>query len=121
VGYIRNLAPNISLDLAAQLEFYGKNRDTKAKRDPVSYIDTSLSYHLDAGSSLSATYRHTWGGKDELGGVTVADKLDNGTVVLGWQSFLTKQVQLSLRYRQDVQTEEGPKLRGLEARLLYLF
>jgi hypothetical protein len=53
VGYIRNLAPNINLDLAAQLEFYGKNRDTKAKRDPVSYIDTS------AGSSLSATYRHT--------------------------------------------------------------
>ena len=98
VGYIRNLAAKISLDLAAQLESYGNNRDTKATRDLVSYIDTSLRYHLDAGSSLSATYRHTWGGSEELGGVTLADKRDNGTLVLGWEKFLTKQVQLSLRY-----------------------
>lgn len=121
VGYIRSLTPKISLDLAAQLEFYGRNRDTKAKRDPVYYIDNSLRYHLDAASELAVTYRHTWGGKETLGGVTVADKLDNGTLVLGWQSFLTKQLQLALRYRQDVKTEQGPKLRGLETRLLYLF
>jgi hypothetical protein len=121
VGYIRNLAPDISLDLAAQLEFYGKDRDSRAKKNPATYIDTSLSYRLDAGSSLSVTYRHTWGGKEKLGGVTVADKLDNGTLVFGWQKFLAKQWQLSLRYRQDVKTEQGPKVRGLETRLLYLF
>lgn len=121
VGYIRSLAPNVSLDLAAQLEFYGKNRDTKVKRDMVSYIDTSLRYHLNVASELSATYRHTWGGKEDLRGVTMAGKRNNGTFVLGWQSFLTQQVQLSLRYRQDVRTEEGSKLRGLEGRLVYLF
>jgi hypothetical protein len=43
-----------------------------------------------------------------------------GALVLGSQSFLTKQVQLWLRYRLDLRTDDGPKLRRPET-LLYVF
>ncbi|MBL8481947.1 MAG: transporter [Rhodocyclaceae bacterium] len=121
VGYIRMLAPRISLDVAAQLEFYGKNRDTGVERDAAYYVDTSLSYRLDGGAQLSATYRHTWGAREHLDGATLSGRLNNQSVLLGWANFLSKNVQLELRYRQDAGTQQGPRLRGLESRLLYLF
>ncbi|MBX3670867.1 MAG: transporter [Rhodocyclaceae bacterium] len=121
VGYIRNLSSRVSLDLAGQLEFYGKNRDTGVERDLAYYIDTSLSYRLDGGAQLSATYRHAWGAKEHLNGATLSGRLNNESLLVGWANFLSKSVQLELRYRQDVSTEQGPKLRGLETRLLYLF
>jgi hypothetical protein len=40
--------------------------------------------------------------------------------MLTWASFVDKQWQVQLQYVRDLKVEEGPKVSGLQARLLYV-
>lgn len=120
-GYIRNIAPKWTLELLGQVEFYQDQRDTHAKKDPLYQADAILRYNFSDATYVAATYRHAWGAKETLNGATLADRANNGTAVLTWASFLSKQWQLQLQYRQDLHIENGPKVGGPQARLLYLF
>jgi hypothetical protein len=41
--------------------------------------------------------------------------------MLTWASFVDKQWQVQLQYVRDLKVEEGPKVSGLQARLLYVY
>lgn len=120
-GYIRKLSERWTLDAIAETEFYQNQRTTDAQKDPLLQVYGHLRYHLSDATHLAITYRHAWGAKETLGGTTLANEKNNGTAMLTWASFLDKQWQVQLQYAQDVTVHEGPKVGGLQARLLYAF
>lgn len=120
-GYIRKLSERWTLDAIAETEFYQNQRTTDAQKDPLLQVHGHLRYHISDATHLAITYRHAWGAKETLGGTTLANEKNNGTAMLTWASFLDKQWQVQLQYAQDVTVHEGPKVGGLQARLLYAF
>ncbi len=121
VGYVRRFAPKWSVDVIGETEFYQDQRDTGARRDPLLQAHTHLRYHVSDASHLSLSYRHSWGAKDTLNGVTLADSRNNGNVTLSAASFLTPQWQLIVQYSHDTQVQDGPVTRGIQTRLLKVF
>jgi len=119
-GYIRKLADKWTMDLVAEVEFYGDQRTTNAKTDPLLKGIAHLRYHLSDATHIAASYRHAWGAEQENNGVKSGRKNDDN-VTLTWASFIAKQWQLQLQYQQDLRVENGPKLDGVQARLLYAF
>lgn len=121
VGYIRKLSEKWTVDLIGETEFYQDQRDTKAQKDPLLQAHGHLRYHLSDATYLAATYRHAWGAKEKLDGVELAGAKNNGTAMLTWASFIDKQWQVQLQYTQDLKVEEGPKVSGIQARVLYVY
>lgn len=121
VGYIRKLSDKWTLDLIGETEFYQDQRDTKAQKDPLLQAHGHLRYHLSDATYLAATYRHAWGAKEKLDGVELSGAKNNGTAMLTWASFIDKQWQVQLQYTQDLKVEEGPKVSGIQARVLYVY
>lgn len=83
--------------------------------------DVNVRYHISDATHVALSYRHFWGGETTLNGVTQTGNLNNDTVVLTSASFLAKQWQLQLQWRQDLNIDQGPKIQGIQTRLLYLF
>lgn len=121
VGYIRKLSDKWTVDLIGETEFYQNQRDTKAQKDPLLQAHGHLRYNLSDATYIAATYRHAWGAKEKLDGVELAGAKNNGTAMLTWASFIDKQWQVQLQYTQDVKVEEGPKISGIQARVLYVY
>ena len=121
VGYIRKLSNNWTVDLIGETEFYQDQRDTKSQKDPLLQAHGHLRYHLSDATYVAATYRHAWGAKETLNGAEIAGAKNNGTAMLTWASFVDKQWQVQLQYVHDLKVEEGPKISGLQARLLYVY
>jgi hypothetical protein len=121
VGYIRKLSDKWTIDLIGETEFYQDQRDTKASKDPLLQAHGHLRYHLSDATYVAATYRHAWGTKEKLDGAEIAGSKNNGTAMLTWASFVDKQWQVQLQYTQDVKVEEGPKISGVQARVLYAY
>jgi len=121
VGYIRKLSDKWTIDAIAETEFYQDQRTTHAKKDPLLQAHGHLRYFFSDATYLAGTYRHAWGAKETLNGTEIAGAKNNGTAMLTWASFVTKQWQVQLQYAQDVKVEEGPKINGVQARLLYVY
>ncbi|NTV96992.1 MAG: transporter [Thiobacillus sp.] len=121
VGYIRKLSNKWTVDLIGETEFYQDQRDSNAKKDALLQAHGHLRYHISDATYVAATYRHAWGAKEKLDGVDIAGAKNNGTAMLTWASFVDKQWQVQMQYTQDVKVEEGPKISGLQARVLYVY
>lgn len=121
VGYIRRFAPNWTLDLIGQAEFYQDRRDTGSRKDPLGRAFVHLRYHLSEATHLAASLRYAVGARETLNGSTLSGAKRDTNVMLTWASFVTKQVQLQAQYSQDLHVENGPKLNTLGLRLLYAY
>lgn len=121
VGYVRKLAPKWTLDAIGEVEFYQDDRKTDVHRDTLFQIHTHLRYHLSDATHLGLSYRHNWGAKEKLDGVTLAGAKNNGNLTLTWASFLAPTWQLQLQYSHDTQVREGPLTRGIQTRLVKVF
>ncbi len=121
-GYIRKLGDKWTMDLVAETEFYGDERTTSAKTDPLLQAYGHLRYHVSDATHVAASYRHAWGAeqKDSSGAVTATRRNDDN-LTLTWASFVAKQWQLQFQYEQDLNVENGPKTHGVQGRLLYAF
>lgn len=120
-GYIRKLSDKWTLDAIGEVEFYQDQRDTNSRKDALYQVHGHLRYNLSDATYFAGTYRHNWGAKETLNGTTLSGNHNNGTAMLTWASFLNKQWQVQLQYSQDLHVEEGPKVSGAQARLLYIF
>ena len=121
VGYIRKLSNKGTVDLIGETEFYQDQRDSNAKKDALLQAHGHLRYHISDATYVAATYRHAWGAKETLNGADIAGAKNNGTAMLTWASFVEKQWQVQMQYTRDVSVEEGPKISGLQARVLYVY
>ena len=121
VGYIKKLAPQWSLDLIGQAEFFQDRRDTGAKKDALLRGFVHLRHHLSDTTHLAASLRYAGGARESLGGSTLSGSKRDTNATLTWASFLTKQWQLQAQFSQDLHVENGPKLRTWVVRGLYAY
>lgn len=121
VGYIRRLAPNWTVDLIGQTEFYQDRRDTGARKDPLGRAFLHLRYHISEATHIAGSLRYAVGAKETLAGSTLVGSKRDTNFTLTWASFVTKQVQVQAQYSQDLQVQNGPKLDMLGLRLLYAY
>jgi hypothetical protein len=119
-GYIQGLTKELVLDANAQVEFYGNDRTTSSKKSAYVQIDSTLRYYVAPTTFLAGTVRLGFNGEEKLNGQKLGSE-KRGSALLGVGSFLTPQWQVLVQYRQDFSVEDGPKLKGLQARMLYLF
>lgn len=120
-GYMRPIGSNWTIDLVAQSEFYTDQRDTNASKDAYFSLEASPRYHFSDTTYAGLTWRHGWGGKEKLHGATLLDSEERDIAILTWASFLSPKWQLQLQYRQDFNVKDGPEVKGLQTRLLYVF
>lgn len=121
VGYVKRFAPKCSLDAIGEVEFYQHERDSGAKRDPLYQVHTQLRYHISDATHLGVSYRHNWGAKDSLNGVTQTDSHNNGNLTLTAATFIAPTWQAMVQYSHDTQVQDGPLTRGIQTRLVKIF
>lgn len=121
VGYIRRFAPDWSIDLIGQSEFYQDRRDTGSKKDPMVRGIVHLRRHLSEATHIAASLRYATGARETLGGSTLAGRKSDTNLTLTWASFVTKQIQLQAQYSNDLKVQNGPRLQTVGLRALYLY
>lgn len=121
VGYIKRFAPDWSIDLIGQTEFYQNRRDTGAKKDPLVRGIVHLRRHLSDATYWGASLRYATGAKESLDGKTLAGRKNDTNLTLTWASFVAPQVQLQVQYSKDLKVQNGPHLQTIALRGLYLF
>lgn len=122
VGYIKGLTERISWDVIAETEFYGDQRSTDARKDPLIQLHNHLRYNFTPDTYAALTYRHNWGGRETLDGQTLATSRDNGTVGISLATMVNKQLQLMGQVMHDTQVREGVKIdNSLQFRLAYFY
>ena len=119
-GYIRGLTPELVVDANAQVEFYGDDRRSGSEKKPYAQLDGTVRYYVTPATYLAGTARFGFNGEEKLNGQKLGSE-KRISALLGVGSFLTPQLQLLVQYRQDFGVEDGPKLKGFQTRLLYLF
>lgn len=121
VGYIKRLAPDWSVDLIGQAEFYQDRRDTGSEKDPMLRAFAHLRYHVSPATHVAASLRYATGAKETLNGSILGSRKNDTNLTLTWASFLSKQVQLQAQFSQDLHVDSGPKLRTLVLRGLLVY
>lgn len=122
VGYIKGLTDKISWDVIAESEFYSDQRATHSKKDPLLQLHNHLRYNFTSETYAAITYRHNWGAKETLDGVTMATSHDNGTAGFTVATMVNKQLQLMGQVMRDVSVREGVKIdNSLQFRLAYFY
>ncbi len=121
VGYIKRLAPDWSLDLIGQAEFYQDRRDTGSEKAPMLRAFAHLRHHVSPATHVAGSLRYAAGAKETLNGSTLSSRKNDTNLTLTWASFLSKQVQLQAQFSQDLRVDSGPKLRTLVLRGLLVY
>jgi len=122
VGYVHGFNDRWTWDVVAETEFYQKQRDTGARREPLMQLHNHLRYNFTPATSVALSYRHNWGSRERLDGQTLETSRNNGTVGLSMTTMLGKQWQVMGQYWQDVSVRSGPMVdHSLQFRLAYIY
>ncbi|WP_455286850.1 transporter [Cupriavidus necator] len=109
LAYTRKLYGSLFLDLLGQVELYGDDRSTGARRDPFWRGFAHLRYVYSAGSHIAMTLRHGGGAKETLDGATVVPSRKETTAALTWAFMVTDTAQLQLQYVRDLRVRNTIK------------
>ena len=122
VGYIKGLTDRITWDVIAEAEFYQDQRSTDAKKDTLLQLHNHLRYNFTQDTYAAISYRHNWGGRETLDGVTLATSRDNGTAGFTVATMVNKQLQVMGQLMHDTSVREGVKIdNSLQFRLAYFY
>lgn len=113
-GFITGLTPDISLDLAGDVTFYGENDEFGAgnatlKQDPSYQFQGFLRYHMSKQWDLRAGVSHTLGGETKVDGIDQDDRMSYTKMTLGTAWFATPSLQLLANYGTDLSVKNGFK------------
>ncbi|MBK1850085.1 transporter [Marinobacter sp. 1-4A] len=113
-GFITGLTPNISLDLAGDVTFYGENDEFGAsnatlKQDPSYQLQGYLRYHMSSQWDLRAGVSHTLGGETKVNGIDQDNRMSYTKMTLGTAWFATPSLQLLANYGTDLSIRNGFK------------
>lgn len=121
-GYVHGFNERWTWDVIGEVEFYGKQRDTDAKRDPLLQLHNHLRYNFTPATSVALSYRHNWGSRERLDGQTLDSSHDNGTVGFSATTMLAPQWQLMGQYWRDTSIRSGVKIdHSLQFRVAYIY
>lgn len=122
MGYIKGLTEKITWDVIAETEFYGEQRATDAKKDPLLQLHNHLRYNFTPETYAAISYRHNWGARETLDHETLATSRSNGTLGFTVATMVGKQVQVLGQLMHDTAVREGVKIdNSLQFRLAYFY
>lgn len=122
VGYVHGFNERWTWDVIAETEFYENQRDTDAHREPLIQLHNHLRYNFTPQTWVALSYRHNWGSRETLDGLTLDTSHDNGTVGVSATTMLGKQWQVMGQYWRDVEVRSGPMSDdSLQFRLAYIY
>lgn len=126
-GYITPLSDKVTLDMAADVQIHGKNKDFGAssatmEQKPLFQAQAFLRYQLSATTDLRAGVSHTTGGETKINGVSQDDRLATTKFQFGVAHFIGPKTQLLATYGRDASVRTGFKEDGrINLRLLQIF
>ncbi|HQT72086.1 MAG TPA: transporter [Thiobacillus sp.] len=126
-GFITPLADKVMLDLAADVQIHGKNKDFGAssatmEQKPLFQAQAFLRYQLSATTDLRTGVSHTTGGQTTLNGVRQDDRIATTKFQVGVAHFLSAKTQVLATYGRDTSVRQGFKEDGrINLRLLQIF
>lgn len=104
-GFVFNIAPKWSVDLVADVTFYGNNEDgpgwATIKKDPSFTALAWLSYHASDKTVFSVGVTTTGGGAETIGGIQGAD-VKSTMIRAAWSQMLDPTTQFLLEVGHDV-------------------
>lgn len=121
VGYIKRLTPEWAVDLLGQTEFYQKERDTGADRDPLLRLFLHLRYRLSETSHIATSLRYSAGARETAGAMLLVGRKNDANLALTWARFFTRHVQLQAQFSHDLRVDNGPRLNAVTLRVLYTY
>lgn len=111
-SYTQSLFGNLSGEVTAEWDFFGKDDDFSGMTREQSHIfelQTHLRYDFSPGNFVGASYYHTTGGENRLNGVDLDDSLNTKRYLLSVAHMVTPTVQLLGQVGQDLDVRNGPK------------
>lgn len=113
-GLAQGLTENLSLDLTADVTFFGNNNQANATNGTLSqdrYYQTQahLRYNITDGFHLLGSLSYEWGGEREINGVSQNDEQKKSKFSVGAGYWVTPSIQLLAVYGQDIHVENGFK------------
>lgn len=129
-GWIKPLAPALTMDLIADFTIFGKNDDANngvggrtTKKQKVEYeFQAHLRYHVSPTFDLRGGLFHITGGETKLGGVSQNDRQSLTKFNVGASAFVGPTTQLLATYGRDIERREGFKTDNeIQLRLLQIF
>lgn len=126
-GYIQGLTDKLTLDLVADVTFFGKNDEygpAKAtlKQSELFQGQAFLRYNFTDAFDVRVGVSRLWGGETKVDGVRQDDEPDTSKFSVGASYFVTKGTQLLVNYGQDMSVENGFKEHNrINLRVLQVF
>ncbi len=123
---MRNLTDKLSLDLVADIQWFGDNDDPfggdRLERDNMYQAQAMLSYDFSPATAAHVRYSWKGGAESTLDGISGNDKVDTATVTVGVTHWLVPgKVQLIAQYVNDTRVQDfGFEAETSQLRLLYL-
>lgn len=112
------------IQLRGSVEFYTKNDDylgQDQKKDPVYEFQGFLIQFLNPTTFLALDYTYDRGGETEVGGVKQDDETKTHAIGFTVMKMITPDIQFMIKYKKDVDVENGPATDTFGVRLAYLF
>ncbi len=107
-GFLFNVAPKWSVDLAGDITIYGDNEDgpggANVEKDPSYTALGWVNYHASDKTTLSVGATTSGGGAETVGGIQGAD-VTSTTVRVAWSQLLTPTTQFLMEVGHDVEAE----------------
>lgn len=124
-SYTQPLIGNLSGEITAEWDFFGKNDDFAGmtrRQSHIFEVQTHLRYNFAPGNFAGVSYYHTTGGENSLNSVDLDDALNTKRYMFSIAHMLTPTVQLLGQAGQDVEVRNGPKEQfRIGLRLLKIF
>jgi hypothetical protein len=125
VGFVKGFG-ELYLNLTANAEFYTDNDDFGAakdtmEQDPIYTLESHLGYNLSKSFLVSLDYFYHEGGETTVAGTEMHDKQDNHAAQITLGFMLSPTFQLLVKYKQDLEVENGIETDTFGIRLLHFF
>lgn len=124
IGFAKGFE-NWHIDLTASVALYGDNDDypgsSKLEQDPEFHMEAHLTYKNTDTFKTTLSWFHHREGETSIDGVDQNDALDNHRIGVGFAWCMTPQYQLIIKYRSDIEVENGFKQNSVGMRFLHAF
>jgi hypothetical protein len=124
-GFTTALTDKLSLDLVADVQFFGKNDDIKGgskhKKENLYSVQTHLTYSILPNLQASIGAYKYIGGETSIDGVGNNDKTNTTTGIASLGYWATGTDNFQIQYRTDTSVKNGAEFDGIQLRYLHIF
>ena len=124
-GYVKGLTDKLYIDFVGDIEWStdndSPNGGSRLEKDPVYRLNSMLSYNLSDTGYIWGKYVIQKGGEQKLDGVSLNNKQDDRTLVVGYSNWISKSTQFQAEYSTDLQVENGVEVDGFSLRMVTVF